>query len=241
MPIADALDIYNRAKASAHLKVKGISCHLGSSIHQLEPFIEARDKLLALADELRMESRIWIEHINLGGGFAAQIASATSNQDIYSLVERLAKPITDRGLKLILEPGGNLLSEAGLLLTKIEYIKRLSGTSSSGANSRSNSITGTFSSSPTTKTSLKNIPSSLVVVDSGFNHMIRTTLLGVQHKIIPGTSKVDQLPGLPFEYKYDIVGSTSDSTDVFARDLILSQKLEIGSLLAVLDVTAHGN
>lgn len=68
--IADAMEIYSRAKASAYLKCKGISCHIGCPLNQLEPFIEARDKLLALADELRQESRIWIEHINLGGGFA---------------------------------------------------------------------------------------------------------------------------------------------------------------------------
>ncbi|XP_017491894.1 PREDICTED: diaminopimelate decarboxylase-like [Rhagoletis zephyria] len=130
VPIGEAVAIYSRAKASASLKIKGISCHLGSNIDKLEPFIEARDRLLALADELRQELSICVEHINLGGGFAAQISGASAHvsetpaaDTIPQWVERLAKPITERGLKMVLEPGRSLVADGGVLLTKVEYVK----------------------------------------------------------------------------------------------------------------------
>ncbi|XP_054159152.1 diaminopimelate decarboxylase-like isoform X2 [Oppia nitens] len=237
VPIHEAPEIFNRAKASAHLKVKGISCHLGSGIHQLEPFIEARDKLLSLADELRQENRIWIEHINLGGGFAAQIATNLNVPDIPGWVEKLAKPITDRGLKLVLEPGRSLMADAGLLLTKIEYVKRFGSCGSGTSSPRSGSLAGP----PTTPTSKTPIaPKAFVIVDTGFNDFARTALYGQQHKLIPTNAKVDNLPGLPMDYKYDIVGPICESTDIFFKDLILSQKLEPNSALAICDVGAYG-
>lgn len=200
----------------------------------MEPFIEARDKLLALADQLRTENRIWVEHINLGGGFAAQIATNLDVPDIPGWVEKLAKPITDRGLKMVLEPGRSLVADAGILFTKIEYVKRF-GTPTSGHNSpRSGSLIG---SSPTLKSSPNK---AFVIVDAGFNDMARTALYGQQHKIIPINLKVDQLPGLPTEYKYDVVGPICETTDIFLRDLTLPQKLEPGSVLAICDVGAYG-
>lgn len=211
---------------------------MGSGINQLEPFIEARDKLLALADQLRTESRIWVEHINLGGGFAAQIASATDIPDIPGWVEKLAKPITDRGLRMVLEPGRSLMADAGLLLTKVEYIKRY-GTPSSGHSSpRSGSIT---SASPVEKTEKKVQNKTFVILDAGFNDFARTALYGHQHKIIPVTLTSDQLPGLPSEIKYDVVGPICETTDVFARDAVFQQRLEEGATLAICDVGAYGN
>lgn len=65
---ADVIDMSVRTKASAYLHLKGLSVHLHIAGTHIEPFIEARDKLLALAETLRHESKIYIEHINLGGG-----------------------------------------------------------------------------------------------------------------------------------------------------------------------------
>ena len=239
VPLHEALEIYNRAKASAHLKVKGISCHLGSSIEQLEPFIEARDKLLALADELRQENRIWVEHINLGGGFAAQIATNLDIPDIPGWVEKLAKPITERGLKLVLEPGRSLMADAGVLLTKIEYVKRFGSCGSGTSSPRSGSIAGPHS--PTVKSfSQLSQNKAFVIVDTGFNDFARTALYGQQHRIIPVSAKVDNLPGLPSEFKYDVVGPICESTDIFYRDLTIPQRLEPNQYLAICDVGAYG-
>jgi diaminopimelate decarboxylase len=203
----------------------------------LEPFIEARDKLLALADELRQENRIWVEHINLGGGFAAQIATNLDVPDIPGWVEKLAKPITERGLKLVLEPGRSLMADAGVLLTKIEYVKRFGSCGSGQSSPRSGSL---VNAEIPVRSKSGIAPKAFVVVDAGFNDFARTALYGQQHKIIPSNAKVEQLPGLPSEYKYDIVGPICESTDVFFRDLILSQKLEPNSALAICDVGAYG-
>lgn len=176
-----------------------------------------------------------MEHINLGGGFAAQIATNLDVPDIPGWVEKLAKPITERGLRMVLEPGRSLTADAGVLLTKIEYIKRFDGPSGSGHSSpRSGSLIGSNTSSKSSANK------AFVITDAGFNDFARTALYGQQHKIIPANGKVDQLPGLPSEYKYDVVGPICESTDIFFRDLTLSQKLDPGSTLVICDVGAYG-
>lgn len=243
VPIGEALEIYSRAKASANLKIKGISCHLNSNINQIEPFIEARDKLLQLADELRQESRICVEHINLGGGFAAQIETNIDTPDIPQLVERLAKPITDRGLKLVLEPGRSLVSDAGVLLTKVEYIKtahrELSGTTSprSGSFISGTSPLNTSRSHPLSRTK------TFAIVDAGFNDFSRTALYGQQHNIVPihANRQEPSSPGLPTEFKYDIAGPICETTDVFYKDLTLNHKLQPGDYLIIADTGAYGS
>lgn len=191
VPIGEAVAIYSRAKASASLKIKGISCHLGSNIDKLEPFIEARDRLLALADELRQELSICVEHINLGGGFAAQISGASAHvsetpaDTIPQWVERLAKPITERGLKMVLEPGRSLVADAGVLLTKVEYVKAPpvrsdhQSTSPGPSSPRSGSFIG---SNPLSKASHggghgHGPPATWAIVDAGFNDFARTALV----------------------------------------------------------------
>ena len=66
-----------------------------------DPWIEARDKLLAIADQLRTDSRIWIEHIDLGGGFPLGLSAS----ELTSFIEKLTKPVAERGLRVVLEPG----------------------------------------------------------------------------------------------------------------------------------------
>lgn len=231
VPINQALEVYNHAKASSNLKVKGISCHLGSNIGQLEPFIEARDKLLALADELRTELKICVEHINLGGGFAAQIDSNMNNVDIPQWVEKLAKPITERGLKLVLEPGRSLVANAGVLLTKIEYVKTIRKDVSGGTSPRSGSLIGGAPASPKPITT-----ATFAIVDAGFNDFARTALYGAHHPILPAVQKNT----IPIDFKYDICGPICETTDCFAKDLPLNQKLESGDYLIIADAGAYG-
>lgn len=230
VPIAEALEIYNRVKASANLKVKGISCHLGSNISQLEPFLEARDKLLHLADELRQESKICVEHINLGGGFPVQ-----AGEEITTWIEKIAAPITERGLKLILEPGRSLIADAGVLLTSVEYIKNSHRETSGTTSPRSGSFvapSGIEKGRPTNKT--------FAIVDAGFNDFCRTSLYGQQHAISPCVLKQNPNVGIHNEFKYDIVGPICETTDTFYKDLTLNQKLEAGEYLVINEAGAYG-
>ncbi|KAH9397572.1 hypothetical protein TYRP_003892 [Tyrophagus putrescentiae] len=259
VPIGEAVAIYSRAKASASLKIKGISCHLGSNIDKLEPFIEARDRLLALADELRQELSICVEHINLGGGFAAQISGASAHvsetpaaDTIPQWVERLAKPITERGLKMVLEPGRSLVADAGVLLTKVEYVKAPpvrsdhQSTSPGPSSPRSGSFIG---SNPLSKASHgghghgHGPPATWAIVDAGFNDFARTALYGQQHPIVPGQLKGghEASAGLTTEFKYNVAGPICETTDVFHRDLVLGQKLESGDYVIIVDAGAYGS
>lgn len=236
VPIGEALDIYNRAKASPSLKIKGISCHLGSNINQLDPFIEARDKLLDLADELRTELKICVEHINLGGGFGAQIESNLHTPDIPQWVEKLGKPISERGLRLILEPGRSLVADAGVLLTKVEYIKTAHKGSTVTTPPRSGSILGSHHE----KKPHHETPKTIAIVDAGFNDYMRTALYGYQPNIVPTVIKHHDLPGFTSEFKYDIVGPVCETTDTFYKGFTTNQKLEVGDYLIFTDVGAYG-
>lgn len=206
VPISEALEIYSRAKASANLKIKGISCHLGSNINQLEPFIEARDKLLHLADELRQDQKICVEHINLGGGFAAQIATTVTGEipDIPQWVEKLAKPITERGLKMVLEPGRSMVADSGVLLTKVEYIKTSHKELSGQTSPRSGSFIGVTTQGKNPSASKTK---TFAIVDAGFTDFPRTALYGQQHLIVPTQLKHEpQVAGMTNEFKYDVAG-----------------------------------
>jgi diaminopimelate decarboxylase len=97
--LKEVVEMAVRAKASAFLKVKGLSIHLQISGTAIEPYVEARDKLLNIAETLRNESRIFIEHINLGGGFPVGLGA-----DLPVWIEKLTRPISERGLKVIICP-----------------------------------------------------------------------------------------------------------------------------------------
>lgn len=121
VPYEQAPALYERAAASAHLRVAGIDCHIGSQLTDTAPFVEALDKLLDLVD--RLEARgIVLEHIDVGGGLGIRYRDETPPEpDAYlrALLERLG----GRRQKLLLEPGRALVGNAGVLLTTVEYLK----------------------------------------------------------------------------------------------------------------------
>lgn len=236
VPISEGPEIYSRAKASSSLKIKGISCHLGSNIHSLEPYIEARDKLLHLADELRQESRICIEHIDLGGGFPIQ-SSSPDIPDVSVWIEKLAKPILDRGLKLVLEPGRSIIADAGVLLAKVEYVKTMAlthGTGSGSTSPRSGSFVERIREPP-----MKRSSKTFAILDAGFNDFARTALYGAHHPMIPTLLRPSD-PALGLEFKYDITGPVCETTDVFHKDFVSAQRLIPGDLVIFGETGAYG-
>jgi diaminopimelate decarboxylase len=123
-----ALDSYRRAAALPGLRVVGIDCHIGSQITQVEPYLDALDRLLDLVDALESEG-IPIDHIDVGGGLGIQYAGeAPPSAD--ELVTRLLQRIDARGhghRELLFEPGRSLVGNAGVLLTEVLYLKPGSG------------------------------------------------------------------------------------------------------------------
>ncbi|ASP38165.1 diaminopimelate decarboxylase [Bacterioplanes sanyensis] len=119
--IDDAVRIYQKAAALPGLTIKGVDCHIGSQLTDIAPFLDALDRLLLLIDELSAQG-ITIEHLDIGGGLGVtyQDEQPTSIGDFVSAVkQRLA----GRSLALMFEPGRSISANAGVFLTRVEYLK----------------------------------------------------------------------------------------------------------------------
>jgi diaminopimelate decarboxylase len=121
VPIADAPALYRLAASLPNLKITGIDCHIGSQLTDLSPLIDAADRVLALVDSLAAEG-ITLHHIDLGGGVGIRYRDETL-PDLAAYGHALAARFSGRREKLLLEPGRSLVGNAGLLLTRVEYLK----------------------------------------------------------------------------------------------------------------------
>ncbi len=119
--INEAFTQYQHAAALEHVHILGIDCHIGSQLTETAPFLDALDKVLLLVDKLH-EEKITIEHLDLGGGLGIcyQHESPPDPKDyIAALLDKLA----GRNLKILLEPGRAIAGNAGILATRVEYLK----------------------------------------------------------------------------------------------------------------------
>ncbi|MEX0960598.1 MAG: diaminopimelate decarboxylase [Burkholderiales bacterium] len=117
----DARRLYRHAHASAHLHVVGIDCHIGSQLTESGPFVDAVNKVLNLVDQLASDG-IGIGHLDLGGGLGIRYRAEqppTPEQHVRALLDIVG----DRPQPVFLEPGRSIAGNAGLLLTRIEYLK----------------------------------------------------------------------------------------------------------------------
>jgi diaminopimelate decarboxylase len=121
IPHKRALDAYRRAAGLAHLRVAGIGCHIGSQILETAPLDEALDRVLELVESIRGEG-IALSHLDLGGGFGIRYRDETP-PDVGAYCRRLAARLAGRGFEVMLEPGRRIVGNAGVLLTRVEYLK----------------------------------------------------------------------------------------------------------------------
>lgn len=119
----NALDLYRRAAALPNIEVTGIDCHIGSQLLDPSPFVEALDRILALVDQMAAEG-IHIHHLDLGGGLGIKYNAEQAQPTVASYLTPLLDKLAGRGLQVVLEPGRRLVGNAGLLLTRIEYLKQ---------------------------------------------------------------------------------------------------------------------
>jgi len=119
--IAEAPRLYRLAAGLPHLRIAGIDCHIGSQLTDLSPLADAADRVLALVDALAAEG-ITLDHIDLGGGVGIRYRDETP-PDLAAYGRVLAQKFAGRREKLVLEPGRSLVGNAGLLLTRVEYLK----------------------------------------------------------------------------------------------------------------------
>ena len=117
----EAIAVYEAAAAMPNIAVHGVDCHIGSQITELAPFIEALDLILGLVDALEAKG-IHISHIDVGGGIGITYADETP-PDFKIYAKAILAKLTNRSVKLLFEPGRALVGNAGVLLTKVEYLK----------------------------------------------------------------------------------------------------------------------
>lgn len=117
----DALALYQRAASLPHLDICGIDCHIGSQLLDPSPFSEALAKLLQLIDRLQAEG-IVLRHIDLGGGLGIRYRDEEA-PSVKSYMAPLLRDLKSRRLKILFEPGRRLVGNAGVLLTRVEYLK----------------------------------------------------------------------------------------------------------------------
>ena len=155
VPAPIACELYRRAHASPALDVVGIDCHIGSQVADVEPFQDALATLIDLVDTLAGEG-ITLKHIDVGGGFGVTYRDEKC-LDVAQFGRVVKVGLGDRALQLLVEPGRYLVAEAGVLLTRVEYLK------------------------PATAPGMHNF----AVVDAAMNDLIRPPLYGAWHDVQP--------------------------------------------------------
>lgn len=119
--IAQAEAVYRQASRLPALRIIGVACHIGSQLTHTAPFVDALERVLALIDRLAAQD-IVIEHLDVGGGLGIRYRDETPPSPA-EYTRDLLTALDGRQLPLWLEPGRVLVGNAGILLTKVEYLK----------------------------------------------------------------------------------------------------------------------
>ncbi len=153
--IEDARDVYQRISQMKHLKIVGVDCHIGSQLCEIAPFIDALKRVLALVDNLRKDG-IKLQHIDLGGGLGIPYDDEQPPSP-SEYAQAIKEVMAGRLQTIILEPGRAIAGNAGILLTRVEYLK------------------------PTTAEDGKNF----AIIDAAMNDLMRPALYQSWQGIIP--------------------------------------------------------
>ncbi|MUL19131.1 diaminopimelate decarboxylase [Aliivibrio fischeri] len=114
--------VYKFAQSLPNLDVQGIDCHIGSQLTDIEPFIDATDRLLALIDDLKAQG-VNIRHLDVGGGLGVVYRDELPPQPSEYASALLGRLAEHQDLELIFEPGRAIAANAGILVTKVEFLK----------------------------------------------------------------------------------------------------------------------
>ena len=121
--ILTAVSVYQYAASLPGLKITGVDCHIGSQLTEIKPFLEALDKVLALIDDLKANGTE-LSHLDIGGGLGVPYNGETPPHP-SEYVAHITDRLTDyQHLELIFEPGRAIAANAGILVTKVEFIKQ---------------------------------------------------------------------------------------------------------------------
>ena len=116
-----AIDLIRRAAQLANIDVVGLDCHIGSQLTDMEPLLESLRHLLRMVDTLAAEG-IGIRHLDLGGGVGVRYRDETP-PSVADYIAAVRREIGHRDLALVFEPGRSIAANAGVLLTRVHYLK----------------------------------------------------------------------------------------------------------------------
>ena len=154
IPIQEALDLYVQADAMENIDVQGVSCHIGSQLTLISPFVETLRKLKDFTQRL-LEKGIAIKYLDLGGGVGITY-DGEKPPHLQEYAKAIEKELKGMDLILILEPGRVIVGNGGIMVTEVQYTKSNYGGET---------------------------PRHFVVVDAGMNDLTRPSLYGAFHRI----------------------------------------------------------
>ena len=120
--VDEAREVYKLAATLPHVKITGMDCHIGSQLTELQPFLDATDRLIRLIEQLQ-EDGITLKHLDLGGGLGVTYTDETPPHPSDYATTLLNKLKNYEDLEIILEPGRAIAANAGILLAKVQYLK----------------------------------------------------------------------------------------------------------------------
>ena len=227
-----AAQVYERASKMPAIAVRGVQTHIGSQITEAAPFVAAIEKLAPLVSELK--SKYSIEFFSVGGGlgiaYESSVASGSGDWwtsqrphplTIQQYVDAILPPLTRLGLRILLEPGRLLVGNAGILLTRVRYIKETAEKKFAIIDAGMNDL----------------IRPALY---GSYHEIVPVERLGGTRSV-PSKPRKDDTEVVPPStvVKMDIVGPVCESGDFFAQDREMPE-LRAGDLLAVMSAGAYG-
>ena len=120
--VDEAREVYKLAATLPHVKITGMDCHIGSQLTELQPFLDATDRLIRLIEQLK-EDGITLKHLDLGGGLGVTYTNETPPHPSDYAAALLNKLKDYEDLEIILEPGRAIAANAGILVAKVQYLK----------------------------------------------------------------------------------------------------------------------
>ena len=120
--VDEAREVYKLAATLPHVKITGMDCHIGSQLTELQPFLDATDRLIRLMEQLK-EDGIKLKHLDLGGGLGVTYTDETPPHPSDYATALLNKLKDYEDLEIILEPGRAITANAGILVAKVQYLK----------------------------------------------------------------------------------------------------------------------
>lgn len=120
--VQQAREVYRLASRLPNVKITGMDCHIGSQLTELQPFLDATDRLIILMEQLK-EDGIHLHHLDLGGGLGVPYHGEEPPHPTEYAKALLEKLKDYQDLEIILEPGRAITANAGILVTKVEYLK----------------------------------------------------------------------------------------------------------------------